>query len=92
MTKQNKEDNEILKTLSYAIDNATQSERARILGIIKEMQKQNSMYLQKALDFECRKGELHKEDLKRKESLIKIWKALIDYTKELTSKIKGDKE
>ena len=41
MTKQNKEDNKILETLSYAIDKATQQgkqeETQRILGIIEEM-------------------------------------------------------
>jgi hypothetical protein len=54
------------------------------LKILEEMQKQNVFYLNKAVEM--------KEDLKRKEALIKVWKAVIDYTKELTSKIKEKDE
>jgi hypothetical protein len=58
-----------------------EQERERILKIIEKKQKDNSDYLNRAL-------KMTVENEYYKESLIKVWKAIIDYTKGLLTEVR----
>lgn len=66
------------KVLKQAIEQAKKEERERIIGILDKMQEKNTFYLNKAIEM---------IDLKRKPILINLWKAIIDYTKEIKKEV-----